>query len=545
MPLEHNRFFSPVTFVLCIFLLLGGWAGKWAGDNFRLRDERADMNIYMNALQAHVDRIIISAHNMLDEANRSPFQACSADDRVYLRKLIFTGYHIRDIGRLADDRLICSTLLNNVRSSSRRPVEDVRLADGTYIYRDGNLITPGSHGAIIGRGNANIVLSSVAFDAMQTPGYAFAIYMANEGRTQFARLYSFPHDYMKGADAALAFAGNGATEAASTVPLHEQHCNPATGICISLVSAPLPNNPSDQLLLILFTSFGMLLGSGAVMVWLYYRSRNRSLNAMLKRALAARKLSIAYQPVVRISDEKICGFEALIRWEIAKGEFIPPDIFIEHAEAVGFADKITIYVLERVIEEMGDLLRKRKGMRVNINMTASNLQDPDFLNALATRLVAADIKPQQIGLELTERTAVDFGKAAAGIQQLREQGFRIYIDDFGTGYSNLAYLGELHVDAIKIDKAFTRTIGNDNEAVSIVPQIISMAREHGLDIVVEGIETPAQLAYLRHLSGKLDGQGWLFGKPMGASAAHALIGGKTPRRKRASATAAHGKQNLP
>ena len=254
MRFQHNGFFSPVTLVICILLLLGGMAGKWAGDGFRLRDERADMNAYMQALAAHADRIVVSARKALVQANRSPFKECSPEDKVYLRKLIFSGYHIKDMGRLNNDRLLCSTLLSDIPDEPRRSAEDVRLRDGTYIYRDRNLITPGSHGPVVGHGDANIVLSSVAFDAMQTPEYAFAIFMANEDRTQFARLYAFPHDYLKGQNLATLFAANTGAANASGNGLQEQACNAATGICISLATGSETGNPSGKLLPILFTS---------------------------------------------------------------------------------------------------------------------------------------------------------------------------------------------------------------------------------------------------------------------------------------------------
>ncbi len=142
---------------------------------------------------------------------------------------------------------------------------------------------------------------------------------------------------------------------------------------------------------------------------------------------------------------------------------------------------------------------------------------------MEAELARAGIDPRQIGLELTERTAVDFSAASDGIRKLREQGHRIYIDDFGTGYSSLAYLDELHIDAIKIDKAFTRTVCAEGSTVSIVPQIISMARQHNLDIVVEGIETEAQANYFRKMKVPITGQGWFYGKPVRAGSAKALL----------------------
>nr|WP_235963997.1 EAL domain-containing protein [Brucella pseudintermedia] len=107
--------------------------------------------------------------------------------------------------------------------------------------------------------------------------------------------------------------------------------------------------------------------------------------------------------------------------------------------------------------------------------------------------------------------------------------FTFYIDDFGTGYSSLSYLGELQIDAIKIDKAFTRTVCADGDMVSIVPEIISMARQHGLGIVVEGIETEAQADYFRKMNTPMTAQGWFYGKPLPAGDAVALLLGRSSK----------------
>ncbi len=183
------------------------------------------------------------------------------------------------------------------------------------------------------------------------------------------------------------------------------------------------------------------------------------------------------------------------------------------------------------------MLRLNRNIQININITASDVQAAAFQKNIQAKLAGAGVDPCQIGLELTERTAVDFSKASEGIRQLREQGHKIYIDDFGTGYSSLSYLGELHIDAIKIDKAFTRTVCADGDMVSIVPEIISMARQHNLGIVIEGIETEAQADYFRKMTTPMTAQGWFYGKPMPAGDAAALLMGGLPkaRRKRGKA----------
>ncbi|MCL7999400.1 EAL domain-containing protein [Brucella sp. 21LCYQ03] len=523
MRFQRGSFLSPVPFLICIMVLLGAFAGKWAGDRFRLFDEKSDMNTYMTVLMKQAGRIVSSARNTLDKINNSENIMCSPEDKQYMRELLFSGYHVKDIGRLENDILQCSTLLNHVEGATPRRKEDVLLKDGAYIYGDHELITPGSHGPIIGRGNANIVLSAVAFDALHIPQYDFAVFMLNEDRTKIARFYSYPNNLP--VDFERAFVRTNAHQSFEVVDgdLQQTACDDANNICIFIRTSPGWDDRTDGLLPFVFISLGMLIGGALGLGWNYYRNRDRSLISLLKKALTANELTLVYQPVVNISSRKIIGFEALIRWEITKGDFVPPDLFIARAEEHGVADKVTNYVLDHVISEMGGLLSAQRALYININITASDLQSPEFMKTLEQRLIAAKIRPEQIGLELTERTAVDFKKASEGIQCLRERGHKVYIDDFGTGYSSLAYLDELKVDAIKIDKAFTRTVGDDANTVSIVPQIIAMAHQYGLDIVVEGIETEDQAEYFRGVCAKLVGQGWLFGKPVNAEAAQVLV----------------------
>lgn len=531
MRFQRSSFLSPVPLVICIMLLLGALVGKWAGDRFRLFDEKSDMDTYMTVLLTQANRIVNSARNALDKINNSTYPMCGAEDKQYMRELLFAGYHIKDIGRLENEKLQCSTLLNELKDSRPRSKEDVLLKDHTYVYRDEKLITPGSHGPIIGRGEANAVLSAVAFEAFHIPQYNFAVFMVNEDRTQFARLFGYLTDFPGHVVSGFFPASDARIFDVVDGLLQQKACDETTGVCIFIAASPDWNDNSDGLLTLVFISLGMLIGGGLAIGWGQYRNRDRSLISLLRKALAAGELTLVYQPVVNIGSRKIVGFEALIRWEITKGDFVPPDLFIAKAEVHGIADKVTLYVLDRVIHEMEGLLKKQRALEININITARDLQSAEFMKAIDERLTTANIRPEQIGLELTERTPVDFAKASEGIKLLRDRGHKVYIDDFGTGYSSLAYLDELKVDAIKIDKAFTRTVGNEVETVSIVPQIISMAHQHGLDIVVEGIETESQAEYFRSICTELVGQGWFFGKPVDAAAVRVLVGNGSSAKK--------------
>lgn len=535
MGLQRRSVILPVYILVVVMLLLGAIIGKWTGERFQLLEEERDMDAYMTVLMSQANRIVTSARKTLEQTNRSPYLVCSDDDKRYLRELLFSAYHIKDIGRLINDRLQCSTLLNDIDTDEVRSTEDVLLGDGTYVYGDHQLLTPGSHGPVMGRAEANVVLSSVAFDALHVSQYHFAVFLVNSDKTKSARLYSFPDEFPGNVQNSFVPTRNSRFFGVGDDILRENTCDPVTGVCIALATSESWHTQSDGILPVLFTVLGTCVGAGLGVGWNYYRNRDRSLVSLLKKALAANSLTLVYQPVVCIGSGRITGFEALIRWEITKGDFVPPDLFIARAETAGIADRITIYVVDHMLAEMGELLREQRDLCININMTAGDVQNPTFRAALEQRLLAADIDPHQIGLELTERTAVDFSKASEGIKDLRERGHRIYIDDFGTGYSSLAYLGELQVDAIKIDKAFTRTVGDEDGKVSIVPQIISMAHGHNLDIVVEGIETAAQAEYFRSISGNISGQGWFFGKPVDAKFAQALVVGSKISKKRGQA----------
>ena len=526
MRFSRRKFLKPVPFVLLFLLFLGAAFGQWIGNRFLILDEERHMNVYMSALLAHANRIVVSARETIDAANHSTYEMCSREEMAYLRRLVFSAYHIKDIGRFRGDRLVCSTLLGQISEPSRRSVADIHLPDGTYVYGDRSLITPGSHSAVIGKDAANIILGSAAFDLLHTPQYGFSIYLRGADSKHFARLYA----YSTGDSPAPEFKHVGRKYDALNGAIEEYRCDANTSVCIALETRLA--NSSSRWTSVVAISLGLLVGATLGLAWLAYRNRERPLASMLGKALKARQLDVVYQPVVKVSDTTITGFEALLRWQLQTGDLVPPDVFIAKAEEKGMACRVTAYVVDRVIDEMGSLLRNNGDIQININITANDVQAPAFMKNMQAKLTAAGIDPRQIGLELTERTAVDVSKASEGIRLLREQGHRIYIDDFGTGYSSLAYLGELQIDAIKIDKAFTRTVCTNGETVSIVPQIISMARQHDLGVVVEGIETRAQADYFRKMKMPITAQGWFYGKPMPASKAIALVTASSPKARR-------------
>jgi sensor c-di-GMP phosphodiesterase-like protein len=189
-------------------------------------------------------------------------------------------------------------------------------------------------------------------------------------------------------------------------------------------------------------------------------------------------------------------------------------------------------VLRLIVAEMGEYLRAHPGFRINVNIAAADLADPQFLPMLEKTLRRHGVASTSINLELTERSTADHHLTVASIGKLRSRGHEFYIDDFGTGYSTLSYLNELAVDAIKIDRAFTDAVGTGSLTAAIVPQILAMAEALHIKVVVEGVERAEQSQYFANLNQGILAQGWHFGEPVPAEELLALLESKTKLEQR-------------
>ncbi|MDF2617768.1 MAG: hypothetical protein K0S00_427 [Xanthobacteraceae bacterium] len=246
-------------------------------------------------------------------------------------------------------------------------------------------------------------------------------------------------------------------------------------------------------------------------IWL---SRRRlSPRGELALAVRNREFRAHYQPIVELATGRCIGAEALVRWQRPDGSLVRPDLFIPLAEETGFIGPITDHMVEAVVRDLGDVLRRDRRLHISINIGAADIGSGRILPVLDAALTDTGIEPQQIWLEATERGFVDIEGARHTLAALRRRGHMTAIDDFGTGYSGLKYLQRLPVDALKIDKSFIDAVGTEAPTSHVTEHIIAMARELKLRIVAEGVETEAQAAYLRQ-RGVDFAQGWLFSRAL-------------------------------
>jgi diguanylate cyclase (GGDEF)-like protein/PAS domain S-box-containing protein len=243
----------------------------------------------------------------------------------------------------------------------------------------------------------------------------------------------------------------------------------------------------------------------------------------LQRAIAREELVLEYQPVVELATSRVTGAEALVRWWRG-AEPVSPRAFLAVAEDSGLIVPLGEWVLRTACAQGAAWRAASLDVGVSVNLSLRQLNAPQFPAQVAAALAESGLPPAALTIEVAERMLVeDSGLIADRLAELRSLGVKLAIDDFGTGYASLAHLRQLPVDIIKIDPSFVSGIGQDATLTMLTRTIVQVGRDLGMQVVAEGIESPAQLAELREM-GCGYGQGFLLAGPMAVPGVEALIG---------------------
>ncbi|HZO49017.1 MAG TPA: EAL domain-containing protein [Gaiellaceae bacterium] len=253
-----------------------------------------------------------------------------------------------------------------------------------------------------------------------------------------------------------------------------------------------------------------------------------ALKADLIRAIGGDELQVLYQPIVRLVDGSISGFEALTRWPHAERGTVSPAEFIPLAEETGVIVDLGRLVLRRACAALARLRREVPGaerLYVTVNVSSRQLHGTSIVEDVRSALRNARLEPAALTLELTESALVhDVEDSVGRLQELKDLGVRIAIDDFGTGFSSLAYLQRFPVDVLKIAREFVHEVGVGAGEARVASAVVRLGSTLSLDIVAEGIETPAQRDELLVLGCDF-GQGYLFARPLTFEDLAAAVGG--------------------
>jgi len=241
------------------------------------------------------------------------------------------------------------------------------------------------------------------------------------------------------------------------------------------------------------------------------------LESDLRQAVNRNEFVLHYQPLINFAYQRICGFEALVRWKHPTRGLLYPAAFIEMAEETGLIVPLGMFVLRRACETMRrlmDLYPDRSWMRMSVNLSARQFSQPDLVEEVRRTMEAAKVNPKWMVFEITESVLMeDLDTVLPILEGLRELGVHIEIDDFGTGYSSLAYLHRIPFDRLKIDRSFVGQMDLGLEQVALVQTITSLARNLGVGVVAEGVETIEQCRRVAQLGVDV-GQGYYFAPPM-------------------------------
>ena len=250
----------------------------------------------------------------------------------------------------------------------------------------------------------------------------------------------------------------------------------------------------------------------------------------LGRALDHNEFHLVYQPTFRLDDLRVSTVEALLRWQHPTRGLVAPDVFIPIAEESGLILEIGHWVAAQACVQAAAWRARGLDVAIAINVSSRQLAEPGFVQEVAEILEEAGLEPAALTLEITETSLVREPKrVSARLHELRELGVRIAVDDFGTGYSSLAYLRELPVDLLKIDRSFISGPASSDESAALVNTLVALGRTLQIETLGEGIEDASQLRRLLDANCEF-GQGFLLARPQPAKQIEALLVASAARR---------------
>jgi sensor c-di-GMP phosphodiesterase-like protein len=489
---------------------LGALGGYLLARAIMLRLTMRELDQYAWRIMQQGERSSGDSEQVLQTLQAGHSLACSDAEIASFRTLIFNSEYLKDAGRLSGGQVYCSAVLGRLE----RPRGDFKpafaLLDGTQVYSDLNLMVEDTGKRVgVERGGFFVIFGRHMPELLGKIPLNFTVTEIDETGRQPGWLTGG----MTQAQYQILTRDNWAQAGDS---LYATHCSPHYHNCFTAYISRDRVFQDARGVLNESALLGVLAGVLAgVLIFLRF-GQSQGLAYRLRRAIRRDELWMVYQPIVELSSGLVVEAEALVRWTDEDGFAISPEVFVHLAEERGFVGELTELVLRHALRDFGPTLQRHPGFRLNINVTASDLADAKFLPLLERSLATAGVRARSLAIELTEGSTAQKQLAMEVIRQLRARGHSVQIDDFGTGYSSLAYLKDLDVDAIKIDRSFTQSIGTGAVTVAILPQILAMAAGLDLKVIVEGIETVEQAAYFAGSGKQIMGQGWLFGRPVPA-----------------------------
>jgi sensor c-di-GMP phosphodiesterase-like protein len=510
----------PVILPGVVCALAGIFCGFWLGRAMLQRTARATLGVYADQIRHNADDLSDEIGSIFREFDAASLSKCSDHDIAVLQAWTFRSGYVKDIGRTREGMLYCSAFLGRLREPYAEGAATFYLSSGNRVYTNMALKLAsmgGDHGTIVESSGTNVVLNPTAFAHWDRPYLSYMVTAINRDTGRMVKIAgsTLPVD-----------TGFVISQRAQTIrgTILSSVCSSRNPVCVVTSEQVLDVWRGSRSTQFAYSAMGGFAGLSLGLALSVFYRRTVSLSHQLHRAIRKESASLylVYQPIVDVQTGRSTGAEALLRWSDQEGAVVSPDLFVSIAEEKGFIGELTAFVVRCAMRDLGDLLRSHENFHLSINIAASDIGSDEFVKLLDQNVIGAGIRARQISLELTERSTANVAAMRAAIQRLGARGYKVHIDDFGTGFSSLSYIDQLHVNAIKIDRAFTRTIGTEAMIAPVLRQMLEMASALGVEVVVEGVETAIQRDYLAGFDKTLRAQGWYFSRPMSAAAIRAF-----------------------
>ncbi len=248
------------------------------------------------------------------------------------------------------------------------------------------------------------------------------------------------------------------------------------------------------------------------------------LESELRAAYHSNQFELLYQPICRVGDGSVAGFECLLRWRHPERGLLSPAEFLDHAWEAGLMERVSAWVLRTACDRLSGWLRINPAIYLSVNIDGRQFAQPDFFEQIDATLSATRLPPMALHLEITETAiSANLEEAAAVLRLLKERGAGIMLDDFGIGFSSLSRLSRLPIDALKIDRSFLESSGGNTTDPVVLRAMLTLARDLNMRTIVEGVESEAQMRLLREANCEY-AQGYFLYQPLGQNEAQRLIG---------------------
>jgi sensor c-di-GMP phosphodiesterase-like protein len=345
MTANIRRTFNALL-VVAIAILGGGALAYWLGNQFALASGRHETQAYALNLLQRAEILAHETDQSLEEANASPGQPCSSNDLEYIRQITFKYWFIKDIGRIIDGRLTCTSFRGVLASPSIASSPDLIIANGLKIWANIRLpLAPSVNSVLVETGKTNIVIDPGAFQDLEQPPFRYSIAIVNVAKGKVLRSWgqSLVSD-------AVLISGDRAFTAGAQ--LYDVECSQPYAIC-SVAALSVHDALEKQRSFVAgFTLFGAAGAGLAALVVLLLRGRDRTLLERLREAIKSEELKIVYQPIHHLGSGSVVAAEALIRWTDHNGTAIPPNVFIPVAEEAGIASDIPSMFSKRWLQKL-------------------------------------------------------------------------------------------------------------------------------------------------------------------------------------------------